>query len=222
MCGGCYALIECAIYEINEDELIKKLISMPSKQVLNEEPKSTNQNPSNENLRTFNDLNQSNEIVRDSSDLKRKLENLSTNGSPSKKLMQSENTYHILIDGDIVQVYKEPRPFQKLDKGPGRSGISPDLVDYSADMQVQAGISANRAAMAKEIHDKIWIGRAHPKCGSSEKIWSTQTNVRCLSIKNHASDLVVCKWLANQLSIFAGFDGCSASKRHFMQFHLIG
>jgi hypothetical protein len=200
-CTACYSLIKYAIRDVSEDEFVKKLTSGIRTQSLNDETTSTNQNPSNGNLRTFNESSQSDKIVFDSSNLKRKLEYLSTDGSPSKKLMQAENIYHILIDGDIVQVYKEPRPFQKLDKGPGRSGISPDLVDYSADMQVQAGVSANRVAMAKEIHDKIWFGRAHPKCKSSEKLWGTQTNLRCLVIKYVASDLELCKWMANQVSI---------------------
>jgi hypothetical protein len=117
---------------------------------------SANQSVTNGNAGILNESSQSESKGYDLLSFKRKIEDLSTEDSPSKLKMQADTVYHVLLSEDNVQVVKEPKIFTKLDSGPGRSGISPDLVDFAANMQVEGGTSANRVARAKEIHDSVF------------------------------------------------------------------
>ena len=76
-------------------------------------------------------------------------------------------------------------------------------------------------AITKQINDEIFSGVLHKKSLNNEKIWSTQTNLRCLAIKYAASNFELCRWMSKQSTLFAGFDGCTGDDRHFMEFHLI-
>jgi len=221
-CNFCYSLLITAVKKIPESIFMVHVVDEYKEKHNSNNSEATNQETTNGISRTFNQTDQSEKTRNGTKGIKRMLEELANTESPSKNLMEAEHVYHVLVNGNTVKVVEEPKLFVKKDGGRGRPPVSPVMVDVCADILVEGGSSAGKSSIQKVLIDKHLVGRIHKKSQKDGDLWSKQTSLRCLSIKYLASDLELCRWLANQRSMFGGFDGCTGEDRHFMEFHITG
>lgn len=218
-CNFCFNLINTANYKLPESKLMTIGMSKLKLDMWKEDQVSTNQKPTNDKSPSFNKGDQSESPKDILLGMKRHFDAMSVDTPPSKDPVQAEQSYHVLFTKNGVKVHKEQNLFLKMDKGPGKPGIGPVMVDLVSDSIVHGGVSATKSSIQKTVYDKHLLGR-EAKRGKAE--WSPQSSLRCLSIKYHASDVAFCNWMCAQQSLFAGFDGATALDRHFIEFHLTG
>jgi hypothetical protein len=216
-CNKCFNLLTKCILAIPE-EIFQNLTVEAYRKQESPNQEVTNKKLTNEELETFKILDQLKEFLPELFSVKRKLDVSGEPGSPSKGAREAKKSYTLLVDDCSIRIQSEPKIFENLDAGPGRPGISPALVDLVSDLMVEGRVSATKCGKVRALVDLHLKGRKH----SEEDEWCAKTSLRALVIKYFASDLVLCKWMAEQKSLFAGFDGCSAEHRRFMEFHLIG
>jgi hypothetical protein len=213
MCTACQYHIEIAILQVDETYLAGKFGDTVRKALFPTFQESTNDVSTNGKSEKVNEFDQSKSKIQELMNLKRSIVELSSKESPRKCPKVTKSFYFVIdpVDGTGIKIFKEQSMIAKTTKDPGRGSLQPNGIDFMADMQVKAGVSAN--------NDQTFYGQVQPK---RKHLFCPKTALRSLTIKSQASDYIICQWMSNQKTIFAGFDGGGTNERKFFEYHLSG